>query len=114
MKLSNRVEALLKENYKGTIIKIESDTNIFFIIKRILKKNIIHNSLSEHTKNVKILINNILFLNNIFDIETIREVFLEILDPLEYTHLSTVCVYLKLYEADIDEDFLKVVIEGSK
>lgn len=115
MKMSTELEKLILSNYKGSILRVESDINIFFTVKRMLKKNIVHDSMKETPKLIKTLINHIKTLLNIFDITLIDAVFYELLDDKEKIHYNTIKSYmnLELYpEINIDVDFLEMIINA--
>lgn len=111
MNISNEVETLIKNNYKGSFLSLEDDVAKIFSVKRTLKKNIIHDTLKDNEKNVKLLLNNIKFLHNLFDEKVLSEIFNEILDDSEKWHYKSIIYFLGKGDGEHDVRFYSMLVE---
>lgn len=110
MKLTDKAEILILENYKGSVLKIEEDSNIFISVKRTIRKNIVHETIKENSKIAKAVSNQILTLLNLFDEPIMDEVFKEILVDTEIVHYNSLKFHLKLsFNQPIDFDFIDLL-----
>lgn len=111
MNIPQEVEVLIKNNYRGSILSLEDDVSKIFSIKRSLKKNLIHDTLKDNEKNVKLLLNNVKFLHNLFDEKVLSEIFEYILDDAEKWHYKTILHYLGKGNEEYDVKFYNMLVE---
>jgi len=96
MKINKDIDVLIKENYMGSVVTFEDDIGRFFMVKRVLKKHILKNhltdmeSMEKSKMNIINLFNQISLLKNIFKSDMIMEVFEEILDIEEYVIMKSI------------------------
>ena len=90
MKIKKDVDALIKENYIGSIVSFENDMGRFFSIKRALKKHNAKNNLTDLDTNVKSLLNQLSSLRNIFKTDIVVIILEDILEDDEYLTLQSV------------------------
>lgn len=110
MKLTEKAEILILENYRGSILKIEEDANIFISVKRVIRKNIVHDTIRDNPKVAKALSNQILTLLNLFDEDTMDLVFAEILEEVEIVHYNSLKFHLQLkFNQPIDFSFIDLL-----
>lgn len=90
MKIKKDIDNLIKENYIGSVVAFEDDIGRFFAVKRVLKKHLTKNILSdidniEKSKmNIVSLLNQLSLLRNVFRNDILMDVFEEILESEEY------------------------------
>ena len=96
MKIKKDIDILIKENYIGSVVAFEDDIGRFFIVKRVLKKHLSKqvltdmNNLDKTKMNVVSLFNQISLLKNVFIGDILMDVFEEILEPDEYVIMKSI------------------------
>ena len=111
MKIDKDIDALIKENYTGSIVSFSEDIGRFFSVKRIFKKQLLKSSLFNNEKNVKVLANLVYILFNFFSISLTNEIFEHILEPEELELWKSVFFVLGKTKVSVNpefEEFLRV------
>lgn len=96
MKINKDIDSLIKDNYMGSLVSFEDDIGRFFAIKRIIKKHLVKNTLtdmetpSKSQMNLINMLNQVSLLKNVFKSDIILDVFDEILENDEMMILLSI------------------------
>lgn len=111
MKIKKDVDILIKENYKGAMVSFEDDIGKFFAVKRIIKKHISKNTLTDDSNQEKSqmtlinLLNQVSLLKNVFKEDIILDVFEEVLENDEFAIMLSLWHCMGYSKESYNKDF---------